>query len=180
VHGDFLDAVTNGTLPSVSWIVPGNGPISEHPGTDGPLTDGQAFVTRMVNTVMRSDYWDDTAIFITWDDWGGLYDHVKPPQADYMGLGFRVPLIVVSPFAKKGHVSKVQHEFGSILKFTEAAMGLPALHDSDPDATDDRADDLRDCFDFSQTVQPLFEQNLPVPREFFIQEAPSDLPPDDD
>src|SRR5262249_10817410 len=104
-------------LAQVTWVVP-SGPNSDHlkstqylPGTQTPA--GPAWVTSIVNAVGASPFWSETAIFITWDDWGGFYDHVKPPQADYMGLGFRVPLIVVSPWARKGYVSKVQHEFGS-------------------------------------------------------------------
>src|SRR5262249_60513469 len=106
--------------------------------------------------------------------------HVKPPQQDYMGLGFRVPLIVVSPYAKKGYVSKAQHEFASILRFTEEVMGLPSLHSIDPDATDDRADDLAACFDFTQPVQPFQATKVPVGPEVFIHQAPSAEPPDDD
>jgi phospholipase C len=97
-----------------------------------------------------------------------------------MGLGFRVPLIVVSPYAKKGYVSKAQHEFASILRFTEGVMGLPSLHSIDPDATDDRADDLSDCFDFTQTPQPFDAVHVPVGPEFFVHQPPSAEPPDDD
>src|SRR5262249_5805023 len=133
-----------------------------------------------VDAIGASRFWAETAIFITWDDWGGFYDHVAPPQPDYMGLGFRVPLIVVSPYAKKGYVSKVPHEFGSLLKFTELAMNLPSLHSMDADATDERADDLSDCFDFAQAVAPL---GLPAPAvdaEYFTGQPPARELPDDD
>jgi phospholipase C len=97
-----------------------------------------------------------------------------------MGLGFRVPLIVVSPYAKKGYVSKVTHEFGSILHFTEAAMGLPSLHSMDPDATDDRADDLEDCFDFTQAPTPFAAIPVAVEPSYFVSQPPTSDPPDDD
>ncbi len=85
-----------------------------------------------------------------WDDWGGWYDHVAPPQLDRIGLGFRVPLIVISPYARRGYVSHAQHEFGSILKFTEEAFALPSLG-----TTDARSDDLADCFDYAQKPAPF-------------------------
>ena len=143
----ILDDISNGSLPAVSWVMP-TSRESDHPNvTDG---SGPAWVARIVDTLGKSRYWNDTAIFITWDDWGGFYDHVSPPQYNYYELGFRVPLIVVSPYAKHGYVSHVAHEFGSILKFTEKTFGLPSLH-----YTDARADDLSDMFDFGQTPQPF-------------------------
>jgi phospholipase C len=172
------------SLAQVTWVTP-SGPNSDHlvatrylPGTTTPA--GPAWVLSVVNAIGASPFWPETAIFITWDDWGGFYDHVKPPQPDYMGLGFRVPLIVVSPYAKKGYVSKVPHEFGSLLKFTEEALNLPSLHSLDPDATDDRADDLSDCFDFDQAVTPLAAPAPAAPADFFIGEPPSTTLPDDD
>jgi phospholipase C len=177
-------AGANPLLAQVTWVTPSSA-NSDHlgvtkylPGTTTP--GGPAWVTSVVNAIGNSPFWKDTAILITWDDWGGFYDHVKPPQKDYMGLGFRVPLIVVSPYAKKGYVSKAQHEFGSILHFTEEVMGLPSLHSVDANATDNRADDLADCFDFTQTVQPFKATKVPVGPEFFVHQAPSDEPPDDD
>ncbi len=98
-HRDFFRAVEDGTLPSVSWIVPGHGDHSEHPSNGAPLTFGQAYVTRLVNAVMRSDLWYRSAIFLTWDDWGGFYDHVEPPRVDAGGYGLRVPGILISPWA---------------------------------------------------------------------------------
>jgi phospholipase C len=172
------------SLAQVTWVTP-SGANSDHlkstqylPGTTTPA--GPAWVTSVVNAIGNSPFWDSTVIFIVWDDWGGFYDHVKPPQQDYMGLGFRVPLVVVSPYAKKGYVSKSQHEFASILRFTEEAMGLPSLHSIDPDATDDRADDLMDCFDFTQTVQPFARVHVPVGDDYFLNLPPSTEPADDD
>ena len=103
-----------------------------------------------MNAIGTSQYWNSTAIFIIWDDWGGWYDHVVPPQYDLMGLGFRVPLVVVSPWSKHGYVSHVQHESASILKFIEDDFGLPSLEQADA-----RADNLIDCFDFSQRPAPF-------------------------
>jgi len=88
-HQQFLASLQDGTLPTVSWITPGRGGTSEHPGTGTPITDGQAYVTGLVNAVMRSPYWDTTAIFLAWDDWGGFYDHVAPPRVDENGYGIR-------------------------------------------------------------------------------------------
>jgi len=90
-----------------------------------------------------------------------------------MGLGFRVPLIVISPYARKGYVSHVQHEFGSILHFTEETFGLAALS-----ASDSRADDLRDCFDFTQPLVPFVKTRAPYQPEFFMRQPPSNEPPD--
>jgi len=143
-----LSDIQNNTLSQVSWVIP-NGMNSDHP--KGTADTGPAWVASIVNSIGASKYWNDTAIFITWDDWGGWYDHVAPPKLyNAYELGFRVPLIVVSPFAKHGYVSHSVHEFGSILKFTEETFGLGTLG-----YTDARADDLLDCFDFTQPVGPF-------------------------
>jgi phospholipase C len=135
-----------GNIASVTWVVP-TFTNSDHAGSYS--TSGPQWVASVVNAIGASPDWNSTAIFITWDDWGGWYDHVVPPQLDNMGLGFRVPLIVVSPYARHGYVSHVQHEFGSILHFTEKAFSLAPMA-----ASDLRADDLSDCFDFTQSPQP--------------------------
>lgn len=117
-----------------------------------------------MNAIGNSAYWSNTAILITWDDWGGWYDHVPPPSIvnDGMGwgsgyvYGFRVPLIVVSPYAKAGYVSHVTHDFGSILKFIEQTFSLESLG-----YADSRADDLSDCFDFHQA--PLSFHTIAAP-----------------
>ncbi len=141
-----LADIAKNALPAVSWIIP-SFIDSDHPLGKGDR--GPSWVTSIVNAVGASPAWNSTAILVTWDDWGGWYDHVAPPQLDAMGLGFRVPLIVVSPYAKHGYVSHVQHEFGSILHFTEGVFGLRTLGTSDI-----RADDLSDCFDFTQAPHP--------------------------
>jgi phospholipase C len=100
-HSAFLDAVRANALPSVTWVVPGRGGQSEHPGTGAPISEGQAYVTKMINAVMRSPMWERTAIFLTWDDWGGFYDHVEPPRVDEAGYGLRVPGMLISPWADR-------------------------------------------------------------------------------
>ncbi|MDP9111074.1 MAG: hypothetical protein M3M96_05540, partial [Candidatus Eremiobacteraeota bacterium] len=110
----IITDVQAGRLPQVSWVMP-TGAQSDHArSTDG---SGPSYVASIVNAIGNSQYWNNTAIFVTWDDWGGWYDHVKPPMYNSYELSFRVPLLVISPYAKPGYVSHVQHEFGSILKF---------------------------------------------------------------
>jgi phospholipase C len=140
---NILTDIQGGTLASVSWVIP-DGAESDHAlGTNG---SGPAWVASIVNAVGASPYWNSTAIFITWDDWGGWFDHVKPQILNSYELGFRVPLIVVSPYAKAGYVSHVQHEFGSVIRFVEDNWGLGTLG-----FTDSHSDDLADCFNYAQT-----------------------------
>ena len=159
-------------LPSVTWVVP-SFVNSDHAGS-GSAT-GPQWVTSVVNAVGQSPSWSSTAIFIVWDDWGGWFDHVLPPQLDVMGLGFRVPLIVISPYAKHGYVSHTQHEFGSILHFTEETFGLAPLA-----ASDARADDMSDCFDFTQAPQPFAAFRTTMPPSHFVNTIPDGRAPDDD
>jgi phospholipase C len=118
-HDDFFRAIEDGTLPTVSWIVPGSGGISEHPGNGAPLSRGQAHVTRLINAVMRSPLWYRTAIFLTWDDWGGFYDHVAPPRVDVNGYGIRVPALVISPWVEPGTIDHQTLSFDAYLKLIE-------------------------------------------------------------
>jgi phospholipase C len=159
-----------GTLPNVSWIY-GPAHLDEHPLAN--VTDGMNWTAQQVDAIARGPLWPTCAIFITWDDWGGWYDHVAPPQLDVMGLGFRVPLIVVSKWARRGYVSHVQHEYGSLLHFIESVNHLPSLN-----ATDARADDLRDCFDF--TTQPATYVRINTSRSVstFLQLPPASGPID--
>ncbi|HLI95084.1 MAG TPA: alkaline phosphatase family protein [Candidatus Baltobacteraceae bacterium] len=164
--------IAHGELPAVSWVTP-SAAASDHPGvTDG---SGPSWVASVVNAIGNSPYWNTTAIFVTWDDWGGWYDHVKPPQYNAYELGFRVPLIVISPYAKRGYVSHVQHEFGSILHFTEEQFGLTPLG-----YTDVRADDLSDCFDFSQPPARFTEIRASRNAAYFMRLPPSNTPVDND
>jgi phospholipase C len=115
-HDRFFAAARQGRLPSVSWIVP-NKRNSEHPPAS--VRDGQAWVTRVVNAVMRSPDWKSSAIFVTWDDWGGFYDHAVPPRVDSAGYGIRVPSFVISPYAKRHYIDHQVLSFDAYLKFIE-------------------------------------------------------------
>lgn len=170
IHGDaqFFTDVQSGTLSSVSWVTPPP-QASDHPPQSIEL--GQNFVTNVINTLMNSSYWASTAIFLTWDDWGGWYDHVAPPQEDAFGLGPRVPLIVISPYAKQGYISHQQGEFASFDRFIEKNWGLPSLGQRDALA---QTSDLMDFFDFKQTPQPAFIlKPVPVPPSTSIFKIPA-------
>ncbi len=177
----FLEDAKSGNLADITWVVP-SAQNSDHAFPPKKTTSdisvqsiyGPEWVASVVNAVGQGPLWSSTAIFIVWDDWGGWYDHVKPPQLDRMGLGFRVPFIVISPYAKRHYVSHVQHEFGSLVKFNELTFRLPSLH-----TTDERADALRDCFDFTQ--KPKKYEEFPTLRQAaFFENSPMDAEPDDD
>jgi len=144
----FIADAMSGSLPAVSWIVIGSG-MSEHP-PESPCM-GESWTVRQLNAVMRGPDWISTAVFLTWDDFGGFYDHVPPPTANNFGFGPRVPLIIISPFAKSGFISQTVYEFASLLKFVEQRFGLDPLTDRDA-----VANDLLDSFDFSQDPLPPF------------------------
>ena len=137
----YLDA-QNGHLPQVSWIIP-SGAVSEHP--PGGVKEGMAYVTGLVDAIMRGPQWDSTAIFISWDDWGGFYDHVAPPQIDQYGLGIRVPGLVISPYAKEGYIDHNTYSFESWLKIVEERFSVNPMT-----ARDTNALDMLDAFDFTQ------------------------------
>ncbi len=148
-------------LPKVSWIVP-NKQFSEHPPSR--ISEGQAYVTTLINTIMRSPCWGSTAIFLSWDDWGGFYDHVVPPDIDENGYGLRVPGLVISPYAKTGYIDHQQLSHDAYLKFIEddflGGQRLNPLTDGRPDPRPDvREDapglgDLANDFDFTQIPRP--------------------------
>ena len=159
----ILTDIANGQLADVVWVTP-TALASDHAmATNG---SGPSWVASVVNAIGESKYWSDTAIFVAWDDWGGWYDHVPPPQYNSYELSFRVPLIVISPYAKNHYVSHVQHEFGSILKFTEKIFGLPSLH-----TTDVRSDDLFDCFDFSKPPAKFKHIPAKYPPSYFLTQS---------
>ena len=166
----ILTDIAQGTLPQVSWVSP-SFRNSDHAGSGS--TTGPQWVASIVNAVGVSRYWQHVAVFVVWDDFGGWYDHVAPPQLDVMGLGFRVPLIVASPYAKPAYVSHVQHEFGSIDKFIEQTFGLPSLGQ-----TDARSDNLADCFDFGHSPTHFVTIGGAKPAAFFLAQTPDGLPPD--
>ncbi|MEA2434910.1 MAG: hypothetical protein QOG54_2367 [Actinomycetota bacterium] len=144
---DLVPDIENEKLERVSWVVPGPG-VNEHPG--GPsVCVGENWTVDVVNRIMQSKYWKSTAIFLVWDDFGGFYDHVPPPHYDIMGLGPRVPFLVISPWAKEGYVDKTTYEFSSVLKFIETIYGLPCMTDRDC-----QAGNLMNAFDFTQDVSP--------------------------
>ncbi len=136
--------VAGGQLADVTWVTP-TCKNSDH-GACGSRS-GPEWVSDVVDAIGESPFWNSTAIFVMWDEWGGWYDHVAPPHLDFDGLGFRVPLLVISPFAKHGYVSHVQYEHGSLLRFIEDRFGLPRLAASDTRANSPAGD----CFDFTQT-----------------------------
>ncbi len=177
----ILRDITNQKLPDVSWVIP-TGQASDHAGGVNS-NQGPSWVASVVNAIGNSSYWGNTAIFITWDDWGGWYDHVAPPQVlvncaqwgcGYI-YGFRVPLIVVSPYAKAKYISKNQHDFGSILKFIEGIFSLPSLGYADA-----AADDLSDCFDMNQTPLPFQQIPSALDAQFFLNDKTPPTDPDDD
>jgi phospholipase C len=167
----ILNDVPAGKLATVTWVVP-NLRDSDHASSKS-LT-GPDWVASIVNAIGNSPFWSSTAIFVVWDDWGGWYDHVSPPQVDYDGLGFRVPLLVISPYAKQNYVSHVQYEFGSVLRFAEEVTGVPAMA-----AADARANALdADCFDFAQSPRPFVPIQTNRGPASFMREQPSNVPPD--
>jgi phospholipase C len=159
----FLTDVAGGTLANITWItpIPQN---SDHAGLGFASRTGPAWVASLVNAVGQSQFWDSTAIFIMWDDWGGWYDPVAPVYEDYDGLGFRVPLIMISPYAKQGYVSHVQYETSSVLRFMEDNFGLGQLAASDARANDPAAD----AFDFTQPPRPFQAFKGSKPRAFWL------------
>ena len=120
-------------------------------------------MTSVVNAVGQSPYWNSTAIVVIWDDWGGFYDNVPPPQLDYTSLGMRVPLVVISPFARRHYISKTQYEFGSILKFIEQNFGTASLG-----TTDARANSIVDIFDFKQKPGKFQPFIAPYDQAYFL------------
>ena len=149
--------IAHGTLPSVSWLIPQLGD-SDHPASG--CNGGPWWVTKVVNAIGASPYWKNTAIVILWDDWGGWYDNVPPRHLNYTSLGFRVPMIVISPYAKPGYVSHKEYQFGSVLKLMEQTFGLGSLG-----TTDATSQSMTDVFDFTQTPAAYAREPLPSVRE---------------
>ncbi len=142
----FVTDAQSGNLPAVSWLVP-DVDDSEHPPAS--TCSGENWTVQQINAVMQGPDWATTAIFLTWDDFGGFYDNAKPTNPDYYGFGPRVPMIIISPYARPATVVHTEYDFSSVLKFIEIRFGLPTLTDRDSQAAD-----MTDAFDFTQTPLP--------------------------
>jgi len=167
-----LKDVALGDLADITWVTP-TLRESDHAGENNG--SGPSWVASVVNAIGESSYWKSTAIFVLWDDWGGWYDHVAPEKENSYELGFRVPLLVISPFAKPHYVSHVSHEFGSILKFAEETFGLPSMK-----TTDERSDDLSDCFNFHALPRQFRKISAKYSPEYFASQLADEESPDDD
>jgi len=169
----FLTDVKAGKLANFTWITPICSD-SDHVNCGGGY--GPSWVSAIVNAVGKSKFWNTTAVFVQWDDWGGLYDPVKPPYLGLDSLGFRVPLLVISPYAKKDYVSHVQYETASVLRFAEDLWGLDQLAAADKRATSPAAD----CFDFGQKPRAFIPIKAPKYPSFFLQQKNDYRAPDNE
>jgi phospholipase C len=178
----FYRAARDGGLPAVSWVMP-NDKVSEH--GPQPIDAGQAYVTGIVNAIMRGPDWSSTAIFVTWDDWGGRYDHVRPPRVDLNGYGLRVPGLLISPYARAGFIDHQTLSFDAYNKFIEddflGGQRIDPKTDGRPDPRPDvrenspRLGDLAAEFDFNQLPRrPLLLNPHPLPAS---APAPAPLHP---
>jgi phospholipase C len=154
---EFVGDVRDGALPQVSWLIPPDR-LNDHPrGGRASMCAGENWTVEIMNALQQSSYWDSTAVVLTWDDFGGFYDHVAPPHLDLYGLGPRVPALVISPWTRPGYIDSRTYEFSSVLRFIERVFDLPALTERDR-----RANDMLDAFDFEQDpIEPLILE----PRE---------------
>ena len=168
----ILSDAANGNLASVSWVVP-DWKDSDHPNNNSDT--GPSWIASVVNAVGQSKYWNSSAIVVLWDDWGGWYDDVPPPQLDFRGLGLRVPCIIISPYAKAATVSHTRYESASTLKFIEELFSVPSLHH-----TDSRANSLSDSFNFTQKPLQFRKIRAKYPASYFLHERPSLIPPDNE
>ena len=168
----FLLDVKAGHLASFTWVTP-LCPDSDHLDCGGGY--GPSWVSAVVNAVGESKFWDSTAIFVQWDDWGGTYDPVPPPFKDYDSLGFRVPLIVIAPYAKKNYVSHTQYETASVLRFAEDLFGLGHLAVADRRANSPAGD----CFDFNQPPRKFVPIKAPQDATFFLKQPLDPRIPDE-
>ena len=168
----FAD-ISNSALPSVSWVIP-DGVNSDHPGYKSDT--GPSWVASVVNAIGESSYWKSTAIVIVWDDWGGFYDEVKPPKLDNQGgPGFRVPMLIVSPYVGQNEISHKTFEFGSIIRFIEDNWNLGRLG-----TTDETTKSIASMFDFNQSPRSFITIPSSRSKSFFLHQKPSGLPVDDE
>jgi phospholipase C len=168
----FLSDVRGGNLAAVTWVTP-TYQNSDHGGNGSPT--GPSWVSSLVNAVGESQFWSSTAIFIFWDDPGGWYDAEPPAYADNDGLGYRLPLLIISPYAKQGLVSHTHYEHGSILRFVEDQFGLARLS-----ASDTRAKSPADAFDFNQSPRQFVPIKSTYNAEYFMNQPLDTRPPDND
>jgi phospholipase C len=182
----ILSDIANGNLAQMSWVVP-DGTDSDHPG-DGSDT-GPSWVSSIVNAVGESQYWDSTAIIVVWDDWGGFYDPVPPPlpRDTQGGPGFRVPMLVVSPYStvgqesQGGYVSQETYEFGSIIRFVEDTFGLGRLGTTDETTNSigpGSGSQSGDMLNYSQSPRQFQTIGSKYSRAYFLHRRPSTQPVD--
>jgi phospholipase C len=168
----FLRDVRKGDLAAITWITPTLF-ASDHPGINA--SGGPRWIASIVDAIGESAFWKSTAIFLMWDDWGGLYDPVRPVYEDYDGLGFRVPLVMISPYAKQGYVTHVQYETASVLRYIEDNFGLAPLAAADARANDPASD----AFDYAQKPRAFKKIAGSRPDAYWSrleQRAPAALP----
>jgi phospholipase C len=166
----FTD-ISNGALPQMSWVIP-DAINSDHPGYASDT--GPSWVTSIVNALGQSSYWDSTAVIVVWDDWGGFYDPVAPTNLDTQGgPGFRVGMIVASPYVPQNEISHTVYGFGSIIKFIEQTWGLPSLGTTDQTSTS-----ISDIFNYDRKPRKFKTIPAKYSRSFFMHQKPSNLPVD--
>jgi phospholipase C len=177
----IFNDISGGTLPAMSWVIP-DAQNSDHPGYAAKDT-GPSWVASVVNAIGESSYWDSTVVIVVWDDWGGFYDPVAPPTPrDHQGgPGFRVPMLVVSPYvivgsnSQGGYVSNTVYGFGSILRFIEDNFDLGRLGTTDSTCTS-----MADMFNLSQTPRQFQAIPTKFSRAYFLRQRPSGVPVDTD
>jgi phospholipase C len=170
---NLYDDARTGTLPQVSWVTP-NGQNSEHP--PGLVSAGQGYVTGLVNAIMQGPNWSSTAIFITWDDWGGFYDHVVPPVVDQNGYGLRVPGLLISPYARKGLVDHQTLSFDAYDKFIEDVFLKGTRIDPRTDGRPDSRQNVREKVPVLGDLSREFDFNQPPRRPLVLSATPSPGP----
>lgn len=168
---NILTDIADGSLPQMSWVIP-DAANSDHPGYSSDT--GPSWVAGIVNAIGESPYWNSTAVVIVWDDWGGIYDPVAPPELDSQGgPGFRVPMIVVSPYVPAGEISQTTYEFGSIIRYIEDTWSLGRLG-----TTDETSTSIAGMFDYSLEPRAYRAVRTKYSRAFFLHQKPSGLPVD--
>lgn len=177
---NIFNDISNGVLPTMSWVIP-DGANSDHPEKNG-VDNGPSWVASVVNAIGNSQYWNSTAIIITWDDWGGFYDPVAPPgpRDNQGGPGLRVPLMVVSPYSKLGYgsqggyISSTYYQFGSIIRYIEDTFNLGRLN-----TTDVTSNSISDMLDYTQSPRQFQTIGSKRSESFFRHQKPSGQPVDD-